>query len=605
MKFGKLEKRKFSRISAIGLFSILVYGFAASGQSSSWSSLVAERKLNVIIILSDDQGYGDFSCHGNPVLKTPALDRLHNESIRFSNFHVTPLCTPTRGELITGLDAFHNNAITVGTGRNILRRDIITMPEVFKENGYNTGIFGKWHLGDNYPDRPMDRGFQKSIWFKGWGLLSEAEFNNDYYKTRYLDGVETKYSDKYCTDLWFEEAMKWMGEIAEKKEPFFVYLPTNAPHGPYYAPKEDYVFYRDQVQDTTTAKFFGMIRNIDKNVDRLDKWLQEKQLKNNTVIVFMNDNGGTGGVNLYNAGMRGMKGSNYEGGHRAACFIRWPKGIIGKPRTIDLATQIQDLLPTFIDLLDLKTKGPHLFDGESLKRTLVNKNSKAEDRMFVVQYGGDNCPEKYFACVVWNSWRLVGKNELYDISKDPTQKQNVSDDNPFILKRMQTFYEAWWKTTQAAVNKFVPLVIGSKQENPVTLTSDFWADSFYVNTQWKVAQAGGSAKGGVWHVNALEGGTYKLELSRWPFHLVKKLTEIGLDTAIGGTKLRKGKAANIEFGCISLNNGTPMIVKKVNSNATKIMLEMNIPEGDNTIQAWFRDENGFDVCGAYYLRVQK
>src|SRR5687768_9712298 len=162
MKIGTVTKDKGKLIATSILFCMLVYGYAARAQSSR------EKKLNVIIILSDDQGYGDFSCYGNPVLKTPALDKLYNESIRFSNFHVTPLCTPTRGELITGLDALHNKAMTVGTGRNILRRDIVTMPEVFKENGYRTGIFGKWHLGDNYPDRPMDRGFEKSIWFKGW-----------------------------------------------------------------------------------------------------------------------------------------------------------------------------------------------------------------------------------------------------------------------------------------------------------------------------------------------------------------------------------------------------------------------------------------------------
>ena len=155
-----------------------------------------------------------------------------------------------------------------------------------------------------------------------------------------------------------DEAMKWMGEIAEKKQSFFVYLPTNAPHGPYYAPKEDYEFYKNKVEDSATAKFFGMIRNLDKNMDRLEKWLQENKLKENTVIVFMNDNGGTGGVKLYNAGMRGKKGSNYEGGHRAACFIKWPDGIIANNRTVHFATQIQDLFPTFMDLLNLKTKAP-------------------------------------------------------------------------------------------------------------------------------------------------------------------------------------------------------------------------------------------------------
>ena len=125
------------------------------------------QRPNVIVILTDDQGYGDFSCNGNPILQTPELDKFFAESLRFSDFHVSPYCTPTRGQLLSGLDALHNKAATVGTGRDMMRRDIITMPEVFRQNGYKTGIFGKWHLGDNYPDRPMDRGFDKSVWFKG------------------------------------------------------------------------------------------------------------------------------------------------------------------------------------------------------------------------------------------------------------------------------------------------------------------------------------------------------------------------------------------------------------------------------------------------------
>ncbi len=469
---------------------------------------------NVIIILTDDQGYGDFSCNGNPVLKTPALDKLYSQSIRFSDFHVAPLCTPTRGELISGLEALHNKACTVGTGRDMMRRDIITMPEIFKQNGYRTGIFGKWHLGDNYPDRPMDRGFQKSIWFKGWGLLSEAEYDNDYYKTRYLDSLNTVQSNKYCTDLWFDEAIKWMGEMADKNQPFFVYLPTNAPHGPFYAPEKDYKFYKDKVTDNKTAKFFGMIRNIDQNMDRLENWLDKRNLAKNTLVILMNDNGGTGGVKLYNAGMRGKKGSNYEGGHRAACFIKWPNGDFGKPRTVSFATEIEDLLPTFVDLLHLKVNGQHDFDGESLVPVLKNADGKLADRMFVVQYGGHDRPEKYFDCTVWNSWRLVGSNELYDISKDPGQKENIAAQFPEVLKKMLTYYDNWWKKVRPGIDDFVPIFVGSDKENPVILTSNFWADSAYVNTQWKVAKAGGPLAGGTWHINAVKGGTYRLQLSR-------------------------------------------------------------------------------------------
>ena len=191
------------------------------------------NRPNIIVVLSDDQGYGDFSMHGNPILQTPTLDKLARQSIELTDFHVAPLCTPSRGQLMTGLDAYHNKAATVGSGSGIVKRDVMMMPELLKKNGYTTGLFGKWHLGESFPDRPMDNGFDKSIWVKGWGLLSETEYDNDYYETRYLDSLTTKYSTKYCSNLWFDKAMEWMGESAKNKKPFFTYIALNAPHGPF------------------------------------------------------------------------------------------------------------------------------------------------------------------------------------------------------------------------------------------------------------------------------------------------------------------------------------------------------------------------------------
>lgn len=558
------------------------------------------KRPNVIIILSDDQGYGDLSCHGNPVLQTPALDKLYGESVRFSNFHVAPQCTPSRGELMSGLDALNNKASSVGAGRGIMRQDITTMPQVFKENGYRTGIFGKWHLGDIYPDRPMDRGFEKNIWFKGWGLLSETEYDNDYYKTRYLDGLKAVQSDKYCTNLWFDEAIKWMGEMADRQEPFFTYLSLNVTHGPFYSPKEDADFYQDKV-DKPTANFFGMIRNMDQNVERLDKWLEEKKLKDNTIVIFMTDNGGTGGVKFYNADMRGKKESNYEGGHRVPFFIRWPKEELGKPRTITYASQVQDLLPTFIDLLGFELKHKQQFDGESLKPVL--KNEKLKDRMFVVQYGGNKQPEKYFSCVVWNTWRLVGENELYDLSKDPGQTVNIAANYPQELKKMRDFYEKWWMKVKPGLDTLNDVLIDTDKENPLVLSSNDWAEG-YINTQWAVALANGSPKGGPWHIFVKQGGKYQLELSRWPFHLKRDLTMAGPNKAVGGTFIRAGKALPIVSGSVSLNNNAPLVAN-AKPGDTKITLDIDIKAGKNILQAWFKDKDDQDLCGAYFVRVKK
>lgn len=562
------------------------------------------KKPNVIVILTDDQGFGDFSCNGNPILKTPAIDKLYGECIRLGDFHVAPLCTPTRGQLLSGLDALHNKAATVGTGRDMMRRDIITMPEVFKNNGYKTGIFGKWHLGDNFPDRPMDRGFEKCIWFKGWGLLSEAEYDNDYYKTRYLDSLNVVQSEKYCTDLWFDEAIKWMDKMNEQEQPFFVYLPTNSPHGPFYALKDDYEYYKDKVEDSSAAAFFGMIKNIDKNFGRLDQWLTEKHLKNNTIIVLMNDNGGTGGVKVFNAGMKGKKGDYYEGGHRAACFIRWPAGGLSAPRTISYTSEVQDILPTFIDLLNLKIAPSNHFDGKSLKGLLLNPEEKSEtDRMFVVQYGGAVRPEKYSSCVVWNSWRLVGNNELYDLDKDLGQQNNIANQYPELLNKMLAYYDNWWAKVAPGINNFVPIVVGSEMENPVILTSDFWADSAYVNTQWKVAQAAGEKEGGVWNLYVEKTGTYEISLSRWPFHLDRKMTLRGPQYAVGGTRLRQGKALHVASGSLSINNSSP-VLHQPTQNGNSIVYKIKLKKGQTKLQAWLNDADGAPLAGAYYVRVK-
>lgn len=589
-----------SKIISFLLLFFVLHSIAAIGQKA----MPPASRPNVIIVLSDDQGYGDFSCHGNPVLKTPALDKLYNEGIRFSNFHVTPLCTPTRGQLMTGLYAMNNKASNVLTGRGLMRRDITIMPEVFRDNGYRTGVFGKWHLGDVYPDRPMDRGFQKSIWTKGWGLLSETEFDNDYYKTRYMDSLETKYSDKYCSDLWFDEAMKWMDEISGTQQPFFTYIALNAPHGPFHSPKDEAAFYRTLVSDTTAASFFGMVSNIDKNMAKLDEWLIRRNLKSNTLVIFMNDNGGTGGVKVYNAGMRGEKTSIYDGGHRAACFINWPEGGLGTSRTIDYASNIADLLPTFIDLFDFKLRKKQSFDGISLKQVLHQPKKRFTDRMFVVQYTGKEKPEKYFSCVVWDNWRLVGANELYDISKDPGQQNNIAADQPQVHKKMKNYYDNWWSKLEPVIFDYVPVVIGNTQENPVLLSSNGWAGAGGINTQWGVAMGNGSLQGGTWHILAETNGVYRLELSRWPPHIKRALTASGPDAAVGGTWIRSGKAIPIVYGCASLNKAEPVVVT-AEPGADKIIIEMKIGKGINQLNAWFRDKDGNDNCAAYYVQIEK
>ncbi len=562
------------------------------------------QRPNIIIVLSDDQGYGDFSCHGNPVLSTPALDKMYNESVRLTNFHSAPLCTPTRGQLMSGMDALNNKASTVLNGRGLIRRDIAIMPEIFAHNGYNTGLFGKWHLGDTYPDRPFDKGFKKSIWIKGWGLLSESEFDNDYYKTRYMDSLDVKFSDKYCTDLWFDEAMSWMEQQKGGNTPFLTYIALNAPHGPYHAPKDEEAYYLSKNIDTAAASFLGMVSNIDKNMARLDEWLIRKGMKNNTLVIYMTDNGGTGGVKVFNAGMRGQKGSNYDGGHRVPCFISWPAGGFGTGRSINYAAHVTDLLPTFIDILGLKLKKQQKFDGVSLKPVLRQAGKKFSDRMFVVQHTGKENPEKYFGCVVWDNWRLVGADELYDIQNDPGQKNNIAAAHPAVYKKMKDYYDSWWSRLEPTLDDYVPVVIGNPKENPVVLTSNSWLGAGGINTQWGVALANGATDGGTWLITAEETGTYRLALSRWPPELKRALTVNGPSTAVGGTNIRPGKALPVKYANMVLDNTAPVTIE-ARPGADSVEFEINIAKGTHHLKAWFLNGQKENIGAAYYIKVQK
>ena len=559
---------------------------------------------NVIVILTDDQGYGDLSAHGNPILKTPNLDRLHDESVRLTDFHVAPVCTPTRGELMTGLYSLRNKAGMVPAGRNLMRRDVRTMPEIFAANGYATGLFGKWHLGDTYPHRPIDRGFQRAVWHKGWGLASEIEYDNDLYYTRYIDQEdEIRYSDRFCANLWFDQAMEWMGGQAEAGQPFFAYIALNTPHYPFHAIHRDFSLYGKQVEDPLVAHFLALIHNIDENFARLDDWLAEKGIRENTLLVFLNDNGTANGETVFNAGMRGKKGSPYEGGHRAICFLRWPGGALGAPRDIGYAAQVTDLLPTLADLLGFDNGDLPDFDGASLKQVLHSDDGQGPDRKIIVQYGGRRHPAKYAeSSVIWNDWRLVEGKELYDIGKDPGQQTDAAARNPDVVKAMQEHYEQYWAEIAASVEEVEPLIVRGSPDFFTDLTSNSWIEVDCDN-RTRTAEACGPPRGGAWQIEVEEDGEYAVELRRWPFHLDRDLTVQGPPTTIGGMPIAAGKALPIASAQLSVNGAAPAAAQST-EGAVSIDFKIELKSGRNTLQGWFRDRSGRDLAGAYYGRVR-
>jgi arylsulfatase A-like enzyme len=568
-------------LSSLPLLAVLS-PFAARAQDA------ARPRPNVLIVMTDDQGYGDFSCHGNPVLKTPHIDRLHAESVRLTDFHVAPMCTPTRGQLMTGRDALHNGATSVTAGRAFLRRGVPTMPEIFADNGYRTGIFGKWHLGDNYPHRPMDRGFQEAVYHLGWGISAAPEFANTLIDGRYFHNGEPAQFAGYITDFWFDRAMAWMRERKERGEPFLCYLPTNAPHAPHVVDDRYSAPYQGRQRP---AKFFGMIANIDENIGRLESFLSETGLRDNTLVIFMTDNGGTAGVNVYNAGMRGRKTQYYDGGHRVPCFVRWPRGSLSGGHDIAVPTQNQDLLPTLIELCGLQPPPDAGFDGVSLAGLLKGTRAELPDRMLIVQYG--QILQKWDCAVIWSSWRLVKGEELYDIVADPGQETDVAGRRADVVAKMRAHYEHWWAGIEPRLGEYVATSLGSGHQDPVQLTSSDWQD-IYSDNAGHVRQAAGGPQGGEWNVEIERAGEYEFALRRWPPELDLPLTASESE----GSKAFPIAAARLTIA------GREASARTAPGDKQAVM-RVKLPPGQTRLHAWFQDADGNDLCGAFYVSVTR
>ncbi len=569
--------------------------------AASFAAAAPPSRPNVVIVLSDDQGYGDFSLHGNPVLKTPNLDKLAEQSVRLTDFHVAPMCTPTRGQLLTGLDACRNGATSVCAGRSFIRPGLPTMGELFTAAGYQTALFGKWHLGDSFPNLPQHRGFGESVCHLGWGITSMADtWQNDLFDGRFHHarsqnkGVVEKYPG-YCTDVWFDLSLAWMKERQARDEPFLLYLPTNAPHGPHWVPGK----YKQPYQRAgVPAAFFGMIANLDENIGRLDKFLADSGLAENTIVVFFHDNGGTAGVNLHNAGMRGRKTTYYEGGHRAACFIRWPAKI--EPRELGNLCQVQDLLPTLLDLCGVVPEKKPKFDGMSFAPLLRGEPETVElDRTLVVQYGQK--PEKFDCAVLWRKWRLVKGTELYDLLHDPGQERNVAASNPDTLRRMRDYYESWWAQIEPLIGQPVPLVIGADEENPTTLTSADWWNVYCDNMNDLRTGKPANSK---WTVRAARDGEYEIALRRWPREADAPIAAgVPAFQAVDGL-LPAGKA--LPIAAIRLTVGELLDQTKIVADAKEVVFTVQLKAGaELPMQSYCLDASGAELCGAYFAYIRR
>ena len=431
---------------------------AASTGALSAADLRGTRP-NIILVMTDDQGYGDLACHGNPILRTRNLDRHHAESVRFTDFQVSPTCAPTRASLLTGRHEFRNGVTHTILERERLTLKAVTLAQVLKRAGYTTGIFGKWHLGDEEAYRPNRRGFDE-VFIHGAGGIGQTypgscgdAPNNSYFNPAILHNGRFVRTKGYCTDVFFNQALEWVGRVRRGGAPFFAYITPNAPHAPLDVPEEYERRYAGKVP-ANVAKFYGMIENIDDNFGRLSRQLDRWGLDRRTLLIFMTDNGGTAGVRTYNAGMRAGKGTPYRGGTRVPALWRW-RGKLPKGLDVPHLTAHVDVLPTLAELAGAPLPAGVSLDGRSLVPLLASAVAGWPDRTLFTHVGrwdrGKAAESRYSLCSVRTArYHLVNplrdrvKWELYDVRDDPGETRDLAAERPHVVERLRRQLDGWW-----------------------------------------------------------------------------------------------------------------------------------------------------------------
>jgi len=420
-------------------------------------------KPNIIFVMPDDAGYGDYACLGNPILHTPSVDAFKRQSLLLTQFHVSPTCSPTRSALMSGRHEFKNGVTHTILERERMSLKTFTLPQMLKSTGYTTGIFGKWHLGDEETYRPESRGFDEVYIHGGGGIgqtypgsCGDAPGNTNIDPVLWHNGTFEK-TKGYCTDLFFEQAIKWIDVKRGAKQPFFAYIPLNAAHEPHVVPTEFYQQYLGIPKvNNDTAKFFGMMENVDTNFGKLLAKLKEWGIEDNTLVIYLGtDNGGTAGRSIFNAGMRDGKASPYQGGTRAPCFFRWPAGGIPAGAESDALSAHLDLFPTLAEITGatLNAEIQRQVEGRSLLPLLKNPKTEWSDRMLVHHVGrwskGKTEESKHRNCAIQNSrFTLVNNKELYDLKADPGETTNVLEQHPEEVKKLRDAYDKWWADVQ-------------------------------------------------------------------------------------------------------------------------------------------------------------
>lgn len=560
---------------------------------------------NVIVVLTDDLGIGDLECHGNPWLKTPAINAFYHQAVRMTDFHVSPYCTPTRAALMTGLYPINNGAWATFKGRDALSEHNITMADVFQQNGYKTGLFGKWHLGDNYPSRPTDSGFDVAVQHMSGGVGELSDYwGNSYFDDTYFVNNKPVQFEGYCTDVWFNQAMKFIKQNKEK--PFFTYIATNAPHSPLIVDEKYAAPYKQfEGSEIISANLLGMIANIDENFGKLYQFLEDENLMEHTILIFMSDNGTNYGYSRdgklgYNKGYRGIKSNREDGGHMTPFFIRWPNGKIEGGKDIDELVSHVDLLPTLLNMCDLDAPKKLDVDGIDFSPLLFDKPYEHKDRTVFVHAIQDwrQPSDTKKSCIMKGKWRLVNGKQLYDIGKDRMQRNNLAAQYPQIVKELLKENQKFLEDTKqrSEYNELPVHIIGSDKQKETKLT---------------IQHAIGESKG-IWksehiaegiknknnkHVLKVEKkGEYLISCTRWPKEAAGPILGI---PSINPKQLFDYKTIRPEKIRIKIANQT--FEKSIQPSDESINFKVRLEKGRTTLENDFLE--GEERYGIYYTYI--
>lgn len=452
-------------LKVIFIFIILNCGFALKNSS-------AQKRPNVLLIMTDDQGLGDIGFHNNDVLKTPNMDAIAKQGAEFKQFIVNFNCSPTRASMLTGRDNYRTGVVGVTQTSPLMKSSEITIAKLLSDAGYSTGIFGKWHLGDSYPMRPSDKGFQETLIHKGGGIGQASDPPGNSYFNPILEHNNVKKTfEGYCDDIFADATLNFIEK--NKDKPFFAYYATNLPHFPLTVSDKWADPYRKLGLHELNALTYGMIANVDANIGRLLDKLKALGIENNTIVIFMSDNGPRTKrtkndlyPDRYSMNLRGTKTSVYENGIRAPFFIKWPSVIPKGVKYTNLAAHI-DVMPTLLEACNVPVPKDLKLDGLSLIPLLKSKVKNLPEREIFIQGHAGSEPFKYFHFTVRGqryklisptddpygnisrpsdseSKKLIANLELYDIEKDSSEINNIAKQHPEIVKNMLTKYENWF-----------------------------------------------------------------------------------------------------------------------------------------------------------------